>query len=376
VTMPNTTTQKLFPFVLTKPQDDLAPNLAQEYIPGRMIESNNYNNHNYNYNYNYNTNANANTNNIYNYYSDSDSKNYRQTFATRKTRNARKKGCCCFYFGLGSLATALFCFVVVVTLPQLLSSCLDIVERFQEIDETSSRHKISRNRIGWDGGQTEIAYFQQKASNPTPEHHHAILLHGSGVSNDVWKTSGVLDLFRRLYPSVTVTAVDLPVNADHYQLASLLESMEASGLVESLPVSALVTPSASGFSVTTWIQSDDDDYYEYDDDDDTIHNNDNNIFNPLLWDLPDYVSAWIPVASQSVTDCSDQELERLKNLSHLRVLAIHGDKDTKGKKVSERLFDLTEAQVMELPGEDPVYLKSPMAFVEAIGEEILLSDGR
>jgi len=161
-------------------------------------------------------------------------------------------------------------------------------------------------------------------------------------------------------------------------LASLLESMEASGLVESLPVSALVTPSASGFSVTTWIQSDDDNYYEYDDD--TIHNNhnnhNNNIFNPLLWDLPDYVSAWIPVASQSVTDCSDQELERLKNLSHLRVLAIHGDKDTKGKKVSERLFDLTKAQVMELPGQDPVYLKSPRAFVEAIGEEILFSDHR
>jgi len=370
--MPNTTSQKLFPFVLSKPQDDLAPILAQEDIPGRTIESST------------NSNNNKHTNNIYNYYSDSDTKKHRQTFATRKTRKARTKGsCCCFYFGLGSLATALFLFVVVVTLPQLLSSCLDVVERFQEIDETSSRTKISRTRIGWDGGQTDIAYVQQKASTPTPDHHHAILLHGAGVSNEVWKKAGVLDWFRRLYPSITVTAVDLPVNADHYQLASLLESMEASGLVESLPVSALVTPSASGFSVTTWIQSDDDDYYEYDDD--TIHNqnhnnnnnnHNNNIFNPLLWDLPDYVSTWIPVASQSVTDCSDQELERLKNLSHLRVLAIHGDKDTKGKKVSERLFDLTKAQVMELPGQDPVYLKSPMAFVEAIGEEILFSDHR
>ena len=44
-------------------------------------------------------------------------------------------------------------------------------------------------------------------------------------------------------------------------------------------------------------------------------------------------------------------------------MAIHGDEDSMGKKVTERLVSLTKARGVELEGRHPVYLDSPDEFV-------------
>lgn len=111
----------------------------------------------------------------------------------------------------------------------------------------------------------------------------------------------------------------------------------------SLPVT-LITPSASGYSMVDWVQSD-----------------------TSMEVIPRYVNRWIPVASKSVTSLSDQELKRLQAIS---ILAIYGDQDSNGKQSSEQLGAKANAQVLELMGRHPVYLDSPGKFVTEVVEFI------
>jgi hypothetical protein len=200
-------------------------------------------------------------------------------------------------------------------------------------------------------GADNIPYYHQPATSPTEENHHIVLLHGSAFTKEDWKSSGILNLFRKNFPSITLTALDLPVSAGHDALERLLRSMRDEDLIQQLPISALVTPSASGKTITTWITEESSN------------------------GLSSYLSTWIPVASYSVNKCSAKEISTLSDQQpDLSVLAIYGSKDRNGKKVTQMLQDYAGAKTLELTGGHPVYLESPEAFVRAVGNEVLVKE--
>ena len=82
-------------------------------------------------------------------------------------------------------------------------------------------------------------------------------------------------------------------------------------------------------------------------------------------ELERIVKAWIPVATGSVLKTADSKLLQYKE-SKIPVLAIHGDQDSMGKKVTEKLSKLLDAEGVELSGRHPVYLDSPEEFVQEV----------
>jgi hypothetical protein len=170
---------------------------------------------------------------------------------------------------------------------------------------------------------------------------HLVLLHGAKFTKEDWKTSGIFDKLCH-YPGLSVTALDLPVSAGHQELIELLSAMQNEKHL-SVPV-ALVTPSASGKTVTDWIMT------------------------GKVSQLPTYVSKWIPVAAGSVSSATDEQVSSLSKT--LPIFAIYGNRDKMGKKTTERLQSLAGAKTLELEGGHPCYLDSPAAFVAAVLEDI------
>jgi hypothetical protein len=168
---------------------------------------------------------------------------------------------------------------------------------------------------------------------------HMVFLHGAKFTKEDWKTSGILEQFCKV-PSLSVSAVDLPVRADHSDLKMILTAMQDEQLI-SKPVT-LVTPSASGKTLTDWMMTGN------------------------LNELPKFVNLWIPVAAGSVGKVSDDQVKKLKTLDGFSMLAIYGDKDNGGKVTSDRLETIAGAKKVELPGSHPVYLDSPDAFVTTV----------
>ena len=217
--------------------------------------------------------------------------------------------------------------------------------------------------IGGDGDNDDddqkIAYYHQSAasSSTSIQQHSLVLLHGSKFTKEDWiqnssssTSKNIISLFHQQFPySISITAVDLPVKADHNQLVSLLEAMQDKGLI-SLPVS-IVTPSASGFSIVDWIMNDDHD---------------------VTNKLPTYIHTWIPVASGSVLRFTNEQLTKIDLLEDFHIFAINGNLDKMGKKVTKKLVKHTSTitKSIELKGGHPVYLDSPNEFVNAIGFEI------
>lgn len=251
--------------------------------------------------------------------------------------------------------------VIMVTLPYLLTLFDRIVVSLRSrstqikhvVDDGGSDPKAPPSLVRGIVGEDSVSYYHQPAASPTEEHHHVVLLHGAAFSKEDWKTSGILGLFRKDFPSITVTALDLPVKAKHDVLERLLRSMLDEDLILRLPISALVTPSASGKSVTTWIKEK----------------------GSAGLSFSNYVSTWIPVASYSVANCTPQDLQKLQSQfgggGGVSVLAIYGDKDSRGKTVSVSLQKHAGANALELPGSHSVYLDSPDAFVDAVGKKVL-----
>ena len=104
-------------------------------------------------------------------------------------------------------------------------------------------------------GKRTVCYYHQAATNRKPgiKIDHIVLLHGVHTTKEIWKETGILNMFRNQFTSIAVTAVNLPVDATHVELLCLLRKLEHEGLI-SLPLAALVTPSASGSSITKWLQ--------------------------------------------------------------------------------------------------------------------------
>lgn len=339
-------------FVISKPQQELVPIMTQISI-----------------NRGSNTTKNGNDNEgIYrniNRYSDGSSLASTMPWSldTSSRRRRRKKSRRClltFSFGITT--------ILLMTFPYLLSQ-VKPNSTTNQLKENEPKRKGNTDRntdnsntdvysekqpvslIYGTVGDDQISYYHQPAISPTEENHHLVLLHGSAFSKEDWKTSGIFGLFQRNFPSISVTALDLPVRADHRKLKKLLRSMRDEDLIVQLPVSGLVTPSASGKSITTWITAE----------------------AKSGLDMENYISLWIPVASYSVAKCRTSDLEFLqRDSSGISVLAIYGDQDGNGKKVMQSLHDHSGAKLLELPGRHPVYLDSPDAFVKAVGEEVIM----
>lgn len=199
-------------------------------------------------------------------------------------------------------------------------------------------------------GSDHTEYYHQPAGIPRTPPRHLVLLHGAAFTKEDWKTLGILDLFAEHHPGLAVTALDLGVSADYHKLVRVLSELAEAGIVDSLPVAGLVTPSASGKSVTTYVR-----------DADTT----------TATRLGSYLSTWIPVASYSVESCTNYELHAFGLDASISILAIHGDRDKRGKRVSEKLAEQAGAEAVELPGPHPVYKESPRAFVDAVANKVL-----
>jgi hypothetical protein len=217
------------------------------------------------------------------------------------------------------------------------------------------------------GSVGDVAYYHCSAAAATTTTtassdrvRHLVLLHGSKFTKEDWKTSGILQSFCTV-PNLSVTAVDLPVTATHTELVRLLDVMADEGLIMALPVSALVTPSASGKTVTDWITNGD------------------------VSTLPTYLERWIPIASGSVSNVPDDRWTELASVMtaggdgghdnnndsrSFGILAVHGNKDVAGKRTTEILRDRTGAATVELRGGHPCYLDSPEDFVSAVASDM------
>lgn len=163
-----------------------------------------------------------------------------------------------------------------------------------------------------------------------------ILLHGARFTKEDWNQG---DILSKLCQDFSVTALDLDRTAGHTQLKEVLDSMREASLLKSFPVDAIVTPSASGRTIVDWLS------------------------NGEVSELKQYVSKWIPVAPPAVGSVDEETLEKLKGLP---ILAIYGDQDSMGKKVSESLGAHSQAKVVEIPGKHPCYLDSPERFVQLV----------
>ena len=171
-----------------------------------------------------------------------------------------------------------------------------------------------------------------------------VLLHGAAFTKEDWKTSGILQKFC-MQDGVRVTALDLSIKAKHGELFTVLDALKESALISTLPVTGLVTPSASGTTVLDAITTGNVA---------TLRNN--------------YVKMWIPVAANAALQYSADELQEVQDWP---ILAIYGDRDSAGRRSSELLqHSATNAKVVQLQGSHPCYLDSPDDFVRTILQHV------
>jgi pimeloyl-ACP methyl ester carboxylesterase len=187
-----------------------------------------------------------------------------------------------------------------------------------------------------------------------------VLLHGAAFTKENWKESGILDMFCEINNTEdegnsSILALDLPVSADGTELGYAFDALVLEKVLSGRPAT-FVTPSASGYAIVSLGEemaksSSMKNAKEVTKDDGSSQRN----------NLTRMVNAWIPVASFAV-------LSALMQYKHanIPILAIHGDQDLKGKKVTERLKDTNNAMGVELEGRHPVYLDSPEEFVREV----------
>lgn len=197
-----------------------------------------------------------------------------------------------------------------------------------------------------------------------------LMLHGAAYTKEDWKESTILEKLCRGNEELSVTALDLSVRADGLRLndafTALVEYRSADGsggILIGSPVS-VVSPSASGAALvhlgTLAAEGAASEASPEEADTDVIEKG------KLLTRI---VKRWIPVASGSVLQASDDSIKAYL-LKSIPILAIHGTRDSKGKLVTERLVDLADATAVELDGGHPCYLDSPDEFVVKVLEVV------
>lgn len=200
-----------------------------------------------------------------------------------------------------------------------------------------------------------------------------VLLHGSAFTKENWKSSGILDMFCEINNNedegnLSILALDLPVSADGTELGYAFDALVLGNILSGMPVT-VVTPSASGYAIISLgegIMTKSSSSMKVEDKVDTTRNKDGGGSSQSSNNLTRMVKAWIPVASFAVLSASDETLMQYTR-ANIPILAIHGDKDLKGKSVTERLKDTNDnAKGVELEGRHPVYLDSPEEFVREV----------
>lgn len=189
---------------------------------------------------------------------------------------------------------------------------------------------------------TSIDYYHC-GPHPDESTSELVMLHGAAFTKEDWKTSGILEKLCDLNNDeeggdLTVTALDLPVSATGDELMAVYDALVDKGVVSGRPV-VVVTPSASGKAVVTLAADEE--------------------------KLGKVIKGWIAVAPPAVGQADDEAFEYLNKLS-IPVLAIYGDQDSMGKKVTDKLSKLVSAKAVELEGKHPVYLDSPDEFVQEV----------
>ena len=189
------------------------------------------------------------------------------------------------------------------------------------------------------GSVGSVQYYHCPAGGTDAESLDLILLHGASFTKENWKSSGILDKLCQV-PKLSVTALDLDSRANHDDLKHTLDSLRNNKIIRKNKPVALVTPSASGYTIVDWIST------------------------SIIESLLIYVGYWIPVACPSVSRAEDAALQGLKD--RLKILAIYGSKDDKGKVVSEKLHNLSNAKLVQIEGSHPCYLDSPDDFIREL----------
>jgi hypothetical protein len=181
-----------------------------------------------------------------------------------------------------------------------------------------------------EGSSGGIPYLRCSSSSQMTE---LVLLHGASFSKEIWRSKGMLAKICRHF---SVMALDLHTSAGHNELEQVLDAMKEDGLCK-LPVS-IVTPSASGNTIVDWLSD--------------------------MQVMKRYIRKWIPVASPAIALGDKSQLQELGDW--LPILAIYGDRDKAGKRLSNILGDWSKANVTEIPGGHPCYLDSPDLFVQLL----------
>ena len=167
-----------------------------------------------------------------------------------------------------------------------------------------------------------------------------VLLHGASFSKENWKRKEILDTLCE-DSRLSITALDLATSSGGKELKNVLDAMRTEGMIQTDKPIALVTPSASGYTVVNWIGTD------------TVDS------------LLNYVGYWIPVASPAINYAGENELKALKD--RLGILALYGSRDGGGKNVSERLQTLSNAEVIEVADAGHAcYLDQPDVFIQEL----------
>lgn len=192
-----------------------------------------------------------------------------------------------------------------------------------------------------------------------------VLLHGAAFTKANWNESGILESLCTLGNAnggdgvgggdqksttrrISVIALDLSVRSTALELHAAVHALhERAKILSGIPT-VIVTPSASGKAMVELGH---------------LHHSNNDDGDSKL--LKKTVSAWITVASSAVLSSEDSDLKSYLD-AQIPVLAINGDQDKMGKKVTKKLVQTVGAGGLELKGGHPCYLDSPDDFVAAV----------
>lgn len=218
----------------------------------------------------------------------------------------------------------------------------------EELDEEDvDPMKITQGSVAY--GETTLPYYHcgPLPSRDSSELTELVLLHGAAFTKEDWKSSGILGMLCDINNeedegNLSISALDLSVKADGKELVAAFDALTSDKILSGR-AATFVSPSASGKAIVSLAE---------------MAENGSN-------ELSRMIKAWIPVASGAVVSASESTLLQYKSAS-ISILAIHGDQDAMGKKVTQRLVDLNGANGVELEGRHPVYLDSPEEFVQEV----------
>ncbi len=185
-------------------------------------------------------------------------------------------------------------------------------------------------------------YSNRSSNSKEKEPIEFVLLHGAKFTKENWVDSGILEEFC-IKGSVSAVAIDLSVQSDGDGFQDAIRALVDGGVLSGKPVT-VISPSASGKAIVSLGSK-------------AIHND------KILRGL---IKFWIPVASPAVLSIKDENVLKSFSAAGVQILAINGDKDNMGKKVTKRLETSSKAEGSELSGGHPVYLDSPHEFVDVV----------